>query len=119
MCSNICVISGPNYTELNVTYDGHVLAPLKEKDSYKALCLQFGALFLFDAKYEYDSEGKPLPEISDYFRFVSTYFWDIRVKHQVSKSTGKLGKKKRIGDNVLELWEKILAYHELKNQQAA
>ena len=96
---------GGNFEWLNVTYDGHVLAKLKRDEALEAICLQMGALYLFDAQYEVDAEGGAIPEISDYFKFCLHHFLDLPVSGKnKTKAKGKQN------DRVSALWNEIMAF---------
>ena len=51
------------------------------EDSYQAHALQYGCLYLYDASYDVDYDGKKLPDNIRYvFQALSVIFWDIRIK---------------------------------------
>ena len=94
---------GWNLETLNVTYNGHLLAKLTSSDSVQAHCLQIGALYLFDAKYEENANGGALPENSDFINFSLRFFFDMNVKK------AKKGKKNEI-DRPLDLMKTATAF---------
>ena len=102
----ILTISGLNYENIHVTHNGYVLAKFGQEDAVKAACIQFSALYNFDANYEVTKDGKATPEIRNFFDFVTIFFWGIRIKH-VSKGTGITLKKKVISNPVQSLWKAI------------
>jgi hypothetical protein len=63
------------------------------QEAVEAHVLQFALVYVFGSNYEVTSCGKPLKAISEFFNFVSTYFWGIPFK-TVSKSDGISTRKK-------------------------
>ena len=100
------MLSGLNYEFIHVTHNGCILAKLSQEKAVKAACLQFSALYNFDANYEVTKDGKATPQIRNFFDFVTIYFWGIRIKH-VSTGTGNTLKKKVISHPVQTLWKTI------------
>ena len=80
---------------LNVTYDGHVLAILTdEDDAILAHCIQIGALYIYDAKYDVAADGGSLPNTSNFFKCLLTDFWKLpQPSAQESKGKGGKGRK--------------------------
>ena len=100
------MLSGRNYETIHVTHNGYVLARLRQEEAVKSVCVQFSALYNFDANYEVTKDGKATPQIRNFFDFVTIFFWGIRIKH-VSRGTGNTLKKKIITDPVQTLWKAI------------
>ena len=76
------------------------------EEAVKAHCVQFGALYLFDANYKVSVKGKALTGIQHFYNFITVYLWDIRVK-DVSSGDGVTLKRRPVNDPVLELKKKI------------
>ena len=75
-----------------ITHNNEVLGVFDdttdEDRAHKAFALQFGSLYLYDASYDMDLEGKKLPEnIRQFFQFLAVYLWGIRIK-ELSSGTG-------------------------------
>ena len=94
---------------LNVVYDGHVLGVLKARDAMRAHCLQIGALYLYDTRYDVDSDGKSLPELSQYYKCMLNIFWGLEQPSQQPSGNAKRGKKKPEIEPWQALWNDVTA----------
>ena len=111
-----CYFSGTRFEKLHVTHDGVLLATLDREEAIKAICLQIGALYVFNVNYEVSAEGEPLTGTSDYFDYLCIQFLGIRKKH-VSSGNGVTLKKKRIPDPVLKLMQAVNDFHKKKQEK--
>ena len=80
-------ISGHSYQDVTVTFDGKVLAQMKAKDLATAHVIQMAAFWNFNASYQHDLDGNPLPKfVKMYFDTVLIMLWDIKPRFKASTS---------------------------------